>query len=91
MASKFQPVGRVMLRREGSWWVARWGGVDESEGTIELARVRTALAEADDDLRQLFIDLTKRMMSRAIRDVFDIEAWWGDPMPDPEREPGEGT
>jgi len=83
-----QQIGRVMLRREGSWWVARWGGIDSTEGTIELARIRIGLAEADDGVKRAFIDLTKQMMSRAILDVFDIEATWGEALPGPEHERG---
>jgi hypothetical protein len=83
---QLEQVGRILLRREGDWWVARFGQIGTQAGAVELARMRMHLAQADPKVKEAFIQLSRLMMSRAIIDTLGTAPIWKDPERAPEHE-----
>jgi hypothetical protein len=86
MTDKLEQIGRILLRREGKWWLAYFGAIDSDQGKLELARMRIRFAEADPKVKEAFIELSRLMMSRAVIETLGIAPIWKEPERAPEHE-----
>jgi len=55
--TKMQKVGRLALRVEGEWWVARYALPNTMDDAIEIGRVRIGVVTKNDHYKQAFQDL----------------------------------
>jgi len=86
MTSKKQQIGRLAMRREGSFWNAYYALPNTMDNAILLASIKMTLV-GDEKLRAAFIEVMKLALTAATEEALGYELKWPDgPIPAPESE-----
>ena len=72
-------IGRLALRKEGTWHVAYFAKRDTMDGALELGRIRFAAVE-DEGTRTMFMELMKRVVSQRLHELKGKSPSWTEPM-----------
>jgi hypothetical protein len=82
---KITPVGRLILRVEGGWWVASYAMSNTTEGAVEIARIRLGVMQ-DEGRRRAFMDLCKSVIADFLKAKTGADPEWSDEQAAPEHE-----
>lgn len=78
--------GRIAYRVEGSWWVAYYALPNTMEGAIEIARIRMAVVDPNDDRKVTFMSLIQGFITEFLSSTTGEAPNWLDPVKAPEHE-----
>ncbi len=83
-----QPIGRLAMREEGSYWVAYYALEGTMRDAVKLGMVPMAFIVRDPARKAAFMDLMKHAVADIIEEKTSVRPVWPDaprPAPDHER------
>ncbi len=83
-----QPIGRLALRHEGSFWQAYYAMPDTMEGAITLGNIRMAIIVGHPERKEIFMDLMREAVADIIEERTGTRPSWTSPHNAPEHEKG---
>ena len=86
MAKALQRIGRLALRREGSWWRAYYAMDGTMDGAIELGSIRMKIVDEHKDRKDAFIALMREGVADIIEEKSGARPTWGGEEAAPESE-----
>jgi len=82
-----QPIGRLAMREEGSYWVAYYALEGTMRDAIKLGMVHMAFINHDPAREAQFMDMMKHAVADIIEEKFGVRPVWPDaPKPAPDHE-----
>jgi len=82
-----QPIGRLAMRKEGSYWVAYYALEGTMRDAVKLGMVALAFVDRDPARKAAFMDMMKHAVADIIEEKVGVRPVWpSPPKPAPEHE-----
>lgn len=78
-------IGRLSMRKEGSWWVAYYAMPDTMKGALRLGKVHMRTVPTE-ERKQMFMDLMREAVADILEEAIGKRPTWGGVETAPESE-----